>query len=41
MYEKIKAWYELGVWSEERVRNAVEKGKITAEQYQTITGKKY
>lgn len=41
MYEKIKAWYELGVWSEERVRNAVEKGKITPEQYTQITGKTY
>lgn len=41
MYEKIKAWYELGVWNEERVRNAVIKGKITAEQYTQITGKAY
>ena len=41
MYEKIKEWYELGVWNEERVRNAVVKGKITAEQYSQITGKAY
>ncbi len=41
MYEKIKAWYELGVWNEERVRNAVVKGKITADEYTQITGKAY
>lgn len=41
MYEKIKAWYELGVWNEERVRNAVIKGKITADEYTQITGKAY
>ena len=41
MYEKIKRWYELGVWSEERVRAAVERGKITPEQFTAITGKTY
>ncbi len=41
MYEKIKRWFELGVWSESRVRDAVLKGKITAEQFTKITGKAY
>ena len=41
MFEKIKQWYELGLWDDRRVRDAVEKGKITAEQYTQITGKTY
>ena len=41
MYEKIKRWYEMGVWNESRVRDAVAKGKITAEQFKAITGKTY
>ena len=41
MFEKIKAWYESGLWSKAMVRNAVRKGKITAEQYTEITGEPY
>lgn len=29
MYERIKKWYGMGLWTEEMVMNAVEKGKIT------------
>lgn len=32
MYEKIKKWYKQGLWTEEMVQNAVEKGVITAEE---------
>lgn len=32
MYEKIKRWYTLGLWTAEMVQNAVEKGIITEEQ---------
>ena len=39
--EKVKGWYELGLWSEERVKNAVVKGAITADKFKTITGKDY
>lgn len=39
MVEKIKRWYELGVWSESRVREAVAKNVITAADFKTITGK--
>ena len=39
MFEKIKKYYEAGVWSEERVREAVAKNVITAEQFKAITGK--
>ena len=39
MFEKIKKYYDTGVWSEQRVRDAVAKGIITAEQFKAITGK--
>jgi uncharacterized XkdX family phage protein len=40
-FEKIKAYYDSGFWSIEWVRNAVEKKKITAEQFEIITGTIY
>ena len=39
MFEKIKNYYDKGVWSEQRVREAVAKGFITPEQFKEITGK--
>lgn len=41
MYEKIRKYYEAGVWGEDRVRRAVEKGVISEEEYARITGKSY
>ena len=41
MYEKIKRFYDMGLWSKEQVRNAVEKDIITPEQYKEITGEEY
>lgn len=41
MYERIKKYYELGVWSKERVRQAVVKGWLSAEEYRGITGEDY
>lgn len=41
MKEKIKKWYEQGLWTVNMVRNAVVKGKITAEDYAEITGETY
>ena len=38
MYEKIKEYYNPGLWSEERVRNMVVKGVITEEEFYDITG---
>lgn len=38
MYEKIKEYYNAGLWSEERVRNMVIKGVITEEEFYDITG---
>ena len=40
-FEKIKFYYEMGFWDIERVKNAVIKGKITAEQFKEITGQDY
>lgn len=41
MYEKIKLYYDTGLWSEERVRNMVVKGVITEEECVSIVGKEY
>ena len=40
-YKKVKGYYDSGLWSVERVRNAVLKGWITAKEYKIITGEKY
>lgn len=41
MFEKIKKWYGQGLWTMEMVAAAVVKGKLTAAEYQTITGQEY
>lgn len=38
MKEKIKRWYEQGLWTAEMVRNAVIKGKLTEDEYREIVG---
>lgn len=40
-FEKVKYYYDHGLWSIDRVRNAVVKGWITAEQFKEITGEDY
>jgi len=40
-YERIKYYYDAGLWSLPMVKNAVRKGIITKEQYKEITGKDY
>ena len=37
-YQKVKDYFESGLWSEERVANAVVKGWITTEEFREITG---
>lgn len=32
MKEKIAKWYKMGLWTEEMVQNAVNKGVITEEE---------
>lgn len=41
MYERIKKWYKQGLWTADMVRNAVDKGVLTPEQYSEITGNTY
>lgn len=41
MYEKIKEYYEKGLWKKSQVRDAVVKGKITVQEYEEITGDPY
>lgn len=38
MRDKIKRWYEQGLWSAAMVHDAVDKGIITEQDYQQIVG---
>lgn len=40
-YERIKYYFEAGLWSLPMVKMAVRKGVITKEQYKEITGEEY
>lgn len=40
-YETVKRFYQLKVWSIDKVRNAVVKEWITPEQFEEITGEAY
>ena len=40
-FETVKRYYDMGFWTEEKVRNAVVKGWITAAEFKLITGKAY
>lgn len=40
-FEKVKSYYERCLWDISRVRNAVVKGWITAEEFFIITGEIY
>lgn len=40
-FEKIKKFYDEGVWTVNMVRNAVNKGKITKSEFKEITGQDY
>lgn len=40
-FEKIKGYYDRGLWSKERVYNMVGKGYITPEEYEEIVGEEY
>lgn len=38
MYEKIKRFYDLGIYTAEIVKKFADKGVITQEQYKKIVG---
>lgn len=40
-FAKVKAFFDQGVWGENRVGDAIIKGWITEAEYKEITGKKY
>ena len=40
-YETVKRYYVEGFWSLKKVRDAVAKGWITAEEFAEITGEPY
>lgn len=40
-FQKVKNYYDKGLWSIYRVHDAVEKGWITAEEFTLITGEDY
>ena len=40
-FEKVKSYYERGLWNLKMVRNAVIAGWITAEEFEEITGQPY
>lgn len=40
-YEKVKRFYDRGLWSKARVKNAVKMKWITPAEYGLITGEKY
>lgn len=40
-FDRIKELFDTGEWSKKWVKNAVVKGKITAEEYWEITGEEY
>lgn len=40
-HEKIKNYYDTGLWGIDWVKNAVAKGKITEAQFTEITGQVY
>lgn len=41
MYEKVKRFYDLGLYSREQVAVFVEKGKLTPGEFRKITGEEY
>lgn len=40
-FDIVKNFYDKGLWKEDRVRDAVIKGWITADEYEIITGTIY
>ncbi len=40
-FDKVKLYYDRGLWDKSRVRNAVVKGWITAKEYESIVGEPY
>ena len=40
-FERVKYYFDAGLWNKAMVKMAVKKGVITREQYKEITGEEY
>lgn len=40
-YEKIKRFYDLGLYSDAQIAQFVEKGQLTEKEFEFITGQPY
>lgn len=40
-FERVKYYYDAGLWSKPMVKMAVKKGVITKEQFKEITGEDF
>jgi uncharacterized XkdX family phage protein len=40
-FDKVKKYYDNGLWSKTKVHNAVVKNWITAEEYEEIVGEPF
>ena len=38
---KVKQWYDWGIWTKDMVTSAVKKGKLSIEDFLYITGEEY
>lgn len=41
MYEKVKRYYDLGLYTKQMVGQFVRKGKLTAQEYYEIVGEEW
>ena len=41
LYETVKKYYFMGIYKKKHVATFVAKGKLTAEEYELITGEPY
>lgn len=41
MFERVKHFYDIGLYTKEMVRQFVAKGKLTPAEYEEITGEAY
>ena len=40
-FETVKKYFDMGLWTETKLRNAVVKNWITADEFKEISGKDY
>ncbi|MBR2207199.1 MAG: XkdX family protein [Synergistaceae bacterium] len=40
-FEEVKKYFDMGFWTEQKLKYAVKKSWITAGEFKSITGKEY